>query len=225
MWIPIILAAVLVLWMPFYISTEYRWDKKRYFFTKMIASFLFISIAVTAFLVLKKPADYAVWIIAALVLGMIGDLLLVYVDNSKCFLLGLVSFLIGQIVYGVTFLRYVGFSWIDPVLYVVLIAAALFTYTRVNLELGKMKIPVLAYLLIIMFMFVMAVSSLYKSGFNAATTALISSGAVLFLASDIVLAFVIFHKTPKKPLRAVNLSLYYAAQMLLALTVATVGVG
>lgn len=222
MWIPIMLAAVLALWMPFYITTEYRWDKKRYFFTKMIASLLFISIAVTAFLVLKKPAEYAVWIIAALVLGMIGDLLLVYTYNRKCFLLGLVSFLIGQIIYGVTFLRYIGFSWIDPVLYIVLIAAALFTYTMVDLELGKMKIPVLAYLIIIMFMFVMAVSGLYKSGFNAATTVLISSGAALFLASDVVLAFVIFYKSPPKALRAVNLSLYYAAQMLLALTVVTV---
>lgn len=218
---PIIIAVVLALWLPFYISTEYRWKQNKYFFTKMTSSLLFISIAVTAFLILKTPAEYAVWIITALVLGMIGDLFLVFVDRIKCFQLGLVSFLIGQIVYGITFLRYVGFMWIDVVVYVVIVATAIFAYTRVKLDLGKMKIPVLAYLLIISFMTVMAVSTLYKTGFNAATTTLISAGAVLFLASDVVLAFVVFHKSPPKPLRAVNLSLYYSAQMLLALTVAT----
>lgn len=218
---PIIIAVVLALWLPFYISTEYRWKQNKYFFTKMTASLLFISIAVTAFLILNTPFDYAVWVIAALVLGMIGDLLLVYVDRIKYFQLGLVSFLIGQIVYGITFLRYVGFMWVDVVVYVVIVAAAIFAYTRVKLDLGKMKIPVLAYLLIISFMTVMAVSTLYKTGFNTTTTALISAGAVLFLASDVVLAFVVFHKSPPKPLRAVNLSLYYCAQMLLALTVAT----
>jgi uncharacterized membrane protein YhhN len=109
MWTPIILALVLALWLPFYVYTEYRWEKSRNFFTKMVASLLFIAIAVSAFLILKPRADYAVWVIAALALGMIGDALLVYVDNLKYFILGLVAFLIGQIVYGVTFLRFVGF--------------------------------------------------------------------------------------------------------------------
>ncbi len=224
MWTPVILAILLALWLPFYISTEYRWVKNKYVFTKMTASLLFIAIGVSAFISTGTPASYGAWVIAALVFGMIGDILLVYVDKSLFFILGLVSFLVGQIIYGVTFLRFVGFLWIDVVLYVVLVAAAIFAYTRVKLDLGKMKIPVLAYLLIIMFMFVMALSSIYKGGFNTITTALISTGAVLFLASDIVLAFVIFQKGSPKQLRAVNLSLYYSAQMLLALSVLTFGV-
>jgi len=223
MWTPLILALIFIIWLPIYIRTEYIWAQKKYFFMKMFASLLFISIAVSAFLIYKTPAEYAVWIIAALVLGMIGDLLLVYVDRLKCFRLGLVSFLIVQIVYGVTFLRYVGFMWVDVVLYAAIVAAALFAYTRVKLNLGKMKIPVLAYLLIIAFMTVMAVSTLYKPGFNLNTTIHISAGAILFLASDVVLAFVVFHESPPRPLRAINLSLYYCAQMLLALTVLTFG--
>ena len=224
MWTPIIFAILLALWLPFYISTEYRWTKNKYVFTKMTASLLFIAIGVSAFICSGTPANYGAWVIAALVFGMIGDILLVHFDKFLFFVLGLVSFLIGQIVYGITFLRFVGFMWIDVVLYVVLVAAAIFAYTRVKMDLGKMKIPVLAYLLIIMFMFVMALSSIYKGGFNTLTTALISTGAVLFLASDIVLAFVIFQKDSPKQLRAVNLSLYYCAQMLLALSVLTFGV-
>ena len=87
-----------------------------------------------------------------------------------------------------------------------------------------MKIPVLAYLLIIMFMFVMAVSSIYKGGFNALTTVIVSAGAVLFTASDVVLAFVLFQKDAPQTLRALNLTLYYCAQMLLALSVMSFGI-
>ena len=78
-------------------------------------------------------------------------------------------------------------------------------------------------MLIIAFMFVMAMMSLYKCGFDYLTSAIIAVGAVLFLVSDAVLAFVVFHEKPHKSLRAVNLSLYYAAQMILALTLVTFG--
>ena len=223
MWTPIILALVLAVWFPFYVYTEYRWEKKHYLITKMVASLLFVAIAVSAFLILKPTADYAVWVIAALALGMVGDGLLVFRSNIKCFKLGLAAFLIGQIIYGVTFARFVGFMWVDVIIYVALVAAALFVYTKVNLKLGRMKIPVLAYVLIIAFMFVMAISSLYKCGFNNLTSAMIAVGAAAFIASDVVLAFVVFHERAHRSLRAINLILYYSAQMVLALTLVAIG--
>ncbi|MCK5130110.1 MAG: lysoplasmalogenase [Clostridiales bacterium] len=222
MWTPLILAIILLLWLPFYIWTEYRWKEQSYFWTKAVSSLLFLSVAVTAFLILKPAADYALWIIIALVLGLIGDLFLVYVANIKYFILGLVSFLLGQLCYGVLFLRYVGFSWIDVMLYIVVIALALFVYARSNLELGKMKKPVLAYLLIISFMFVMAISTIYKGGFSPLVTIMIAVGALLFLVSDIALAFIRFSKKPHRYLRAIDLSLYYTAQVTLALTVVAI---
>lgn len=222
MWTPIALAAALLVWLPFYIWTEYNWKPRRYVWTKLIASLLFLAVAVSAYLIRKPSADYALWVIAALVLGFIGDVLLAFAAQLKCFILGLVSFLIGQICYGVVFLNRVGFMWVDIILYAAVVGAALFAYTRVHLEFGKMKIPVLAYMLIIAFMFVMAVSTIYKQGFTPFVTGMISAGAALFLASDIVLAFIHFSQKPKKPLRAVNLSLYYTAQLVLALTVAAI---
>lgn len=223
MWTPVILAMVLAVWLPFYVYTDYRWQKKYFFITKMVASLLFVAIAVSAFLILMPTADYAMWMIAALTLGMVGDGLLVFKSNHKFFMLGLAAFLVGQIFYGVTFARYVGFMWVDVIIYVALVAAALFVYTKVNLKLGRMKIPVLAYALIIAFMFVMAISSLYKYGFNNLTSAMITIGATAFLASDIALAFVVFHEKPHRSIRAINLVLYYSAQMILALTLVTFG--
>ncbi len=66
MWFPIALALVLLAWFPFYVYAEYRWEKRKYFFVKVVASLLFLSIAVSAFLTLMPSASYALWIIAAL---------------------------------------------------------------------------------------------------------------------------------------------------------------
>ena len=220
MWTPVVIAAVLAAWTAFYIWTDYRWKPHQYVWTKLTASLLFLAIAVSAFLALGARADYAVWVIIALCFGLIGDVLLVFSKRPAFFIGGLTSFLLGQVVYGVTFARFTGFHWVDILIYVALVGGALIAQRRVRLDFGRMKIPVLAYMLIISFMFTMALGALYKPGFSPIVTAAIVSGAALFTASDIVLAFVLFAENPKKPLRAVNLSLYYTAQMILALSVA-----
>lgn len=219
MTLPIILAVACALSTAFFIWTEYNWPQKRTLITKGLSSFLFISIAVSAYIVADAPKEYAMWIIAALIMGMIGDLFLVFPNILKSFILGLSAFLIGQIIYGVVFLKFNGFMIYDVLVYVAIVGVSLFAYSKSNLELGRMKKPVLAYLLIIAFMFTMAISSLYKGGFNTNTTILVVAGATLFLISDIVLAFVRFQKDAKPCLRGINLGLYYSGQILLALSV------
>lgn len=221
MTLPIILAAACVLCTAFFIWTEYNWPQKRTLITKSLSSLLFISIAVSAYIATDAPKEYAFFIIAALILGMIGDLLLIFPNILKCFILGLVAFLIGQIIYGWVFLKFNGFMIYDLLIYAAIVGGSLFAYSKSNLELGRMKKPVLAYLLIIAFMFTMAISSLYKGGFNSTTTILVAVGAVLFLASDILLAFVRFQKDAAPYLRGMNLGLYYSGQILLALSVMT----
>lgn len=170
---------------------------------------------------MKTPGEYALWIIAALIMGLIGDLFLVFPNIIRSFILGLAAFLVGQIIYGVTFLRFGGFAYYDIIIYAALVGASLFAYSKSSLNLGKMKIPVLFYLLIISFMYTMSVSILYKGGFNQMTAALIVIGATLFLVSDIVLAFVRFQENAKPCLRGTNLALYYIGQILLALSIWT----
>jgi len=221
MTIPIILAAVCVASTAFFIWTEYNWPQKRTLITKGLSSLLFIAIGVCSYIVTDAPANYALWIVAALVMGMIGDLFLVFPNILKSFILGLVAFLIGQIIYGVVFLRFNGFMIYDVLIYVSLVGASFFAYSKSNLELGRMKKPVLFYVLIIAFMFTMAISTLYKGGFNTPTTILITVGASLFLISDVVLAFVRFQKDAAPCLRGINLGLYYSGQILLALSVLT----
>jgi len=214
------LSVACVLWSVFYIWTEYHWVPKKFFYTKAVSSLLFVAIGVMGFVLLKITPDYALLIILALVMGLVGDLFLVFSASVKCFIIGLFAFLIGQIIYGITFLKFGGFMAYDLIIYAVVVAASLIVYKKSSLELGKLKIPVLFYVLIIAFMYSMAMSLMYKGGFDTATTILIVIGANLFLASDAVLAFVRFKKDSKAALRGVNLALYYSAQIILALSIA-----
>ena len=223
MTVAIILAGACALWSVFYIWTEYHWERRKFFYAKALNSLLFLSIGITAFIFTGADPGYAWLIIAALVMGFIGDLFLVFPFSAKCFVSGLAAFLVGQIIYGYTFLKFGGFMVYDIIIYAVLVGACLFAYKKSSLDLEKMKLPVLFYLLIISFMFSMAVSLIYKGALNSAATVLIAVGAALFLASDMVLAFVRFKKDAHPALRGINLVLYYAAQVLLALSIAFFG--
>lgn len=213
-----VLIGILALFLPFYIWTEYNWEQKKYFYNKLFSSVLFVSIGLVSYIKFGSESNYGIFILIALVLGMIGDGFLVYDKDPKCFQLGLVTFLIGQIVYGTTFLVQFGFSWFDLLIFVSVLSIAFLVYPKTKIKLGDMKAPVMAYYVIITYMFSMALSSLYKADISPATL-LISIGATLFLASDVVLTFDIFDETAPKWTKTVVLVLYYSAQVLLGLSI------
>jgi len=138
-------------------------------------------------------------------------------------MIGLCLFLVGQIVYGTVFLVFNGFLWYDLIIYCVVLGACILTYSITKIELGDNKIPVFIYFLIIIYMFTMAVSSIYKNGFSNLVTAFIAIGASLFITSDILLTFTMFRSKTSKSFKALTLTYYYAAQSLLALSIMAFG--
>jgi len=223
MWLIIMLSLVMFCWLPFYIWSEYNWDQKRYFITKLISSLVFVALGVCSFLLFGSSSKYGLFIILALILGLVGDVFLVYPENPKSFLIGLSVFLVGQIVYGTVFLVFNGFLWYDLIVYGLILGACLISYSVSGIELGENKIPVLIYFIIIIYMFTMAVSSIYKNGFSDLVTALVAVGATLFIASDILLTFTLFKPKTSKSFKAMTLTYYYAAQSLLALSIMAFG--
>jgi uncharacterized membrane protein YhhN len=221
MWLPIVLAGAMLCWLPFCIWTAYHWKPSNYLISKTICSTLFVLTGLASLLFIDIPNRYAIMIMVALILGWIGDVFLVYYQTPKWFITGLVSFLVGQIIYGSAFISYIGVSWFDVAIYFGILSIAMLIYPKTNLMLKKMKIPDFAYVLIVLFMFTAAISSLYKSGINSTTTMLIAFGGLLFIISDLILAFVLFDKTASKSLTAFNLAFYYSAQVLLALSILT----
>jgi uncharacterized membrane protein YhhN len=203
------------------IRMEYRGFTLKNVFFKSMASLGFVCLGVSG-LVDRGATVYAWTIVAGLVMGAAGDVLLALKNISpanerKLFLSGLFSFLLGHIFYTLAFMSIVHTPLWAYVAAIASAAAIFFLTVRIGCDYGRMKLPVAAYMLVICTMLLSAVlTALSKDvlfGF------MITSGAALFLISDFILCLSVFHKMKESWHRFANLASYYAAQLLLALSI------
>ena len=125
------------------------------------------------------------------------------------------SFLLAQVVYAWVF-GYLGrFSSTDLVSTAVLAALALGIFRLLSPNLGKMRIPVLVYIVVISLMVSRAVSTLASPLFTRPHAWMVIAGAILFYVSDVILALARFWKP--WPYHRISLAFYYAGQALIAL--------
>lgn len=157
-------------------------------------------------------------LIAGLFLGSLGDAFLSR-DGEKAFLLGLSSFLFGHLAFAVLFFQSgVGIEsiWNEP--WRLILALLVFTIALVMLKtlaprLGDLKIPVFVYIAVI---FVMGVAAFQMPTDGAMIWVVV--GAVMFIASDAILAFELFIWEETNPIRKISAPLlwflYWGGQML-----------
>ena len=170
-----------------------------------------------------QPAQnptFAGLILIALVFCLGGDVLLA-LGSRKTFLAGLVSFLLGHVMYAAAFFTVVTVGGAMAVGTVLLMAVAVVVWRWLEPHLGEMQTPVLAYIVIISIMVCAAAGLAANPKIPAAVQLGILSGAVLFFISDLFVArqrFVVdAHMN-----RQIGLPLYYAGQFLLAFSAAWV---
>jgi uncharacterized membrane protein YhhN len=143
--------------------------------------------------------------ILALVLGWIGDVLLIRIDKKICLNLGLASFLLGHLCYIISFLKILGFFGFDggisnggniniPAIVIFMPPAIVLGVVvfRLIKPLKELYIPVIIYMafLEILTLFGFQVS-LFSPGFAGL---LILSGCLCFMISDTILAYYTFRK-------------------------------
>jgi uncharacterized membrane protein YhhN len=194
-----------------HVRAEYRGPRNQVYLFKPLTTILILLIAVQADT--PELARYKYAIVAGLACSLAGDILLML--PSDRFVAGLVSFLIGHLFYITAFTSGTGFGfsfWL-PAPFVVFGAVM---FRILSPHLGKMKLPVVAYMSVILVMAWQAWERLIQTGQIAALLA--SVGAVLFVVSDSTLALGKFRGRFRSA-RAVALSTYYAAQWLIALSV------
>jgi len=182
---------------------------------KPLTSLLFILTASTG----GVAGAYDVWMLVGLILCMVGDVALIP-KGRQWFMFGLVSFLLGHVMYSVAFnvlLSSLALNWLAAgfVLFALGVLAWLWPH------LGKMRVPVIAYVLVISVMAWSAWSVFVNANLPATARLLIAVGATCFYFSDL---FVARHRFIKEEFinRLVGLSLYYVGQFLLAFSVVAV---
>ncbi|HVH06128.1 MAG TPA: lysoplasmalogenase [Myxococcota bacterium] len=156
---------------------------------------------------------YGRWVLAALVLGWLGDVLLIPKGARRAFAAGLGSFLLGHVAFAAGFVsRGQSFLWLGVGLALVL-AAAVPLLRWLMPHVGKsLGLPVRAYFAVISAMVATA------AGATGATGDLrLVFGALGFAVSDVTVARERF-VTHSPWNGGLGLPLYYASQLLLAAT-------
>jgi uncharacterized membrane protein YhhN len=187
-------------------------------------------VILTCALSFSRPAAafdprYTVLILIGLTFSLAGDILLIPYDNPKAFLAGLVAFLMAHVAYIIAFI-YLQFGILDEInvagelvtaIVLLIIGANVYRYLAPGL--GDMRMPVIAYIIVISFMVFCAVGIALVHPGPAMQPALIATGASLFYVSDAILAANKFRMGGNMPHYKVwNLSAYYSGQLLIALS-------
>jgi len=193
--------------------------------SKVVASLAFLAVGIVAWrgplgldgarsmLPASGATAFGTWIVAGLALGVVGDIALLG-KTDRAFLVGLGAFLLGHIAYIVAMATIRDpREWLADASWLAAIPAAIAIAVVVRLwpRLGSMRIPVIAYALVIATMVVGAIA--------LRADRILCAGACLFFASDLSVArdkFVGASFTNK----LWGLPAYYAGQLLIAWSLA-----
>ena len=204
-----ILTVLAVITAVFAIWGEYKPTRTQVYIFKPLTTILIIGIALLG---VSSDSVYKTLIIIGLIFCLGGDVFLMFPD--KYFVFGLVSFLIGHILYIAAFAVGGGFQlswWLLP-----LLLFGVIFYAILYPHLGKMRVPVTIYILVIL---TMAWQALARwSALQTTSAMLAAAGAVTFVFSDSALALNRFYKEHHSS-RIIVLSTYWLAQWLIALSV------
>ncbi len=206
-----------------FIVEDWKKKLKKAAWFKGLASLCFTSLG--AFLVYINPSAPGWFIFLGLILGMTGDICLAVKKFLSGFIsaainvFGILSFMAGHFFYinALIFAGKINFKlalllW--PVVYLIVIPVLLIHAKGSPL---KNRIMGCIYLSVVTFMFSTSVAhwTMQRSSFSI----LFSTGAFLFLISDVITIYNSLLPEKPKVLRAINLSLYYTAQILISLSI------
>lgn len=198
-----------------YLYAEHTGRRVVQWIAKPLASTGFIGVAL-----LLDPLSnvYGRWVMLALGLSMVGDICLISKEKLP-FLAGLSSFLLGHVAFAVAFVL-LGVDWVMVGVSVGLMGAVgvgVYRWLRPGVP-EPMRPPVVAYVVIICAMVAAAMGA-----WSAGAPLAIPVAASMFWLSDISVARARFKDAPFSN-RLWGLPLYYAAQLVFALTIFEVAI-
>ncbi|MBW2557539.1 MAG: lysoplasmalogenase [Deltaproteobacteria bacterium] len=210
----IIIIATAVLLLAVLLYHIKRNNQKSALLTKTVLSSLFV------FAALVQPhliSGYYNFLLAGLIFCLLGDIFLA-LPQKGMFPAGLVVFLTGHLLYAFGFLRVTEIGQWAGTGFLVIIAVGGLIYFRLRTYLGRMKIPVIFYMIVISVMLTGAWAVFGDCGLARSGRIMIFAGALLFYLSDLFVARNRFVKEEFSN-RLAGLPMYYTGQFLLAFSV------
>lgn len=212
-WIPVVLSIPALFFMRL---TRLRRRVGAHLFWKTAASVLFVLCAVLSQLAGGIAPAAFWWMLAGFLLSLVGDVLL-DIPRDNLFIPGAGSFGLAHVCYATAMVLRFGFSpWCLAVAGVLIAGCIAFFSLSRRVDIRAERPVVYGYSAIIACMAGAASLGIINHGFTPGAV-LCGLGAVLFMVSDFVLALGRYAVRPMD-VSTVNLSTYYSAQLLLALS-------
>ena len=205
------------------VAAEKTGSRRGRYLAKPLASAGFVAIPLVTGALAGTPAsEVAGWVVLGLVLGAIGDVCLM-LPQERAFLAGLVAFLLGHVAYVVAFACVVDPfggppGWLDGPMAALAPIPALAGAVVLRWlwpHLGRLRGPVIAYVVVITTMVVGGLAVRVHGTTAASDRTLLCAGAIAFFLSDLAVArerFVVSDRWN----RYLGLPVYYGAQVLMA---------
>jgi len=199
------------------IASKYLgWHPNVFYISKPLTTAL-ILVPVLA-LIPDSEGAYIPLIAGGLVFALLGDVLLMLPEER--FILGIGSFAATHALYLAAFISVAGIALVNPSTIPLILFAFIMTRFLWSGLRKSLQVPILAYVILITVMTAQAIGAAVQQ--EGAGLAIAAAGAILFLASDSMLAIDRF-RVPFKAAQALVLSTYWLGQWLIALS-ARVGV-
>ena len=196
---------------------------------KMICSALFMVSAVCCLLYSGNYTLFSAFMLAGLVFGLIGDLLIHYpVDKNSIATLGGTSFAIGHIFYILAFSTAIKkitpeekiFHYRVIIVTLCIVAVGVIIKFVKKIKLGVFAFPVLIYAIVIVTMLTTAYQLTFRMHFNAGVLFTLMLGAVLFVLSDASIVLLMFGGMGhNRRLKFFNIVTYFLGQILLGTSI------
>lgn len=194
---------------------------------KALASFGFILVFVIGFyhrLNDSIPLEIGLFILLGLICGLLGDLVLALrplqpKEKDKTIIVyGIMFFSLGHIFYLISLISYKEFGSLALILGIIMLTVILAMSKILGFEMGKARIPTFIYTFLIFMMVGEAIYVGHLDNYSTFSTYLIF-GAILFAISDLILSPIYYKGDNRAFLVISNLLTYYAAQILIALSI------
>ena len=217
---------------PWFLKVMWPDPSKKSLLLKMICASLFVAVGVISMYISDNRTEFAYTMLLGLVFGWLGDFFLHVNSTQTCFGIGFTSFLIGHIVYIISYVRALSNIFPDyPVISLaeigvalILCVCALVCYCKLKLDMPGIfvKLSMGTYFLILVTMFIKAtalgVNYMLSGGeYGIVALLVLVLGSLCFVMSDVVLGVIMFGGLKKNyPIKIFNIVTYFAGQVLLA---------
>ena len=189
------------------------------FLMKFASSIAFTLFGIVNMFFVSTNTLSMLFIVLGLLVSISGDVILAFVfsdkyEKEKVIKTGMVAFSIAQVFYFIGICLFSGFSFWSLVIGLVIATAIMFSDKLLGLDYGTTKPFAVSYSFLLACSLGASLMAFINTGCSKGSIFLFV-GFMLFFLSDLVLAFIYFKKNSAL-LTAINLSLYYIAQIVIA---------